>query len=445
MNLLRCRRCVMPNTRPDTPFVDGICSACLSYERRPTIDWEARKEQLVQLLDRHHGRVLVPSSGGKDSTYQVLTLLEMGADVTVVTARTCHLTAVGRANIDNLARYARTIEVVPNMTVRAKLNRLGLELVGDISWPEHAAIFSTPFRVALDTDHTLLMYGENPQDCYGGPMGSEQAMQMTRRWVSEFGGFIGLRPSDFVGVEGITERDMQDYQPPSEWGLAPSLCGVGAEAMGIEAHFLGQYIPWDSHRNAEVAIAHGMQTVGGPPSEANWWCAENLDNAQTGLHDHFMWLKYGFGRGCQQISVDVRSGRLGRKEALEWVERFEGDLMLNRYSFDGTNFHYSPPQYPYAGVSLAEVLDRIGMTRDRLDHLMTKFKNRKVQQGEMQPGQRVEVQLAGDDAWYPGTVLDRPRKQWVQLDADKYPGGEFVGDETNIVNWRSLIRKATQS
>jgi hypothetical protein len=143
--------------------------------------------------------VLVPSSGGKDSTYQVLTLLELGADVTVVTARTCHLTAIGRANIDNLARYARTIEVVPNMTVRAKLNRLGLELVGDISWPEHAAIFSTPFRVAVETGHTLLMYGENPQDQYGGPLGTEEARTMTRRWVTEFGGFLGLRPSDFVG------------------------------------------------------------------------------------------------------------------------------------------------------------------------------------------------------------------------------------------------------
>ena len=75
----------------------------------------------------------------------------LGAEVTVVTARTCHLTEIGRQNIDNLARYARTIEVTPNMTVRAKLNRLGLELVGDISWPEHAAIFSTPFSVAAST------------------------------------------------------------------------------------------------------------------------------------------------------------------------------------------------------------------------------------------------------------------------------------------------------
>jgi hypothetical protein len=354
MSLLRCSRCVMPNTRPDTPFIDGVCAACLSYARRPQIDWDERKAQLLQLLDRHDGRVLVPSSGGKDSTYQVMTLLELGADVTVVTARTCHLTAIGRANIDNLARYARTIEVVPNMTVRAQLNRLGLELVGDISWPEHAAIFSTPFRVAVETGHTLLMYGENPQDQYGGPLGTEEARTMTRRWVTEFGGFLGLRPSDFIGMEGITQDEMADYEPMPDWMLAPT--------TSIEAHFLGQYIPWDSRRNAQVAEAAGMSLwQDSPPAPANWWKWENLDNAQTGLHDHFMFLKYGFGRGCQQISVDVRAGNVKREHALAWLDEFEGAF----------------PSI-YAGVFLEELLDRIGVDARRLQQLMDQFTNREI-------------------------------------------------------------------
>lgn len=347
MKLLRCSRCVLPSTRPDSPFVDGVCPACLTYEKRPQIDWEARKTELVQLLDRHHGRVLVPSSGGKDSTYQVLTLLEMGADVTIVTARTCHLTTIGRHNIDNLSRYARTIEVAPNMTVRAKLNRLGLEMVGDISWPEHAAIFSTPFKVAADTGHTLLMYGECPQAEYGGPMGSERAKTMTLRWVTEFGGFLGLRPDDFVGIEGITERDMQDYMPSQ---------------VTTEAHFLGQYIPWDSRRNAKVAEEHGMQQV--LPSPANWWKAENLDNAQTGIHDRFMWLKYGVGRGCQQISVDVRAGNVTREHALTWVSDQD---------------HLFP--WVYAGVSATETLDRIGVDLPTFNKIADRFTNKAIHAG----------------------------------------------------------------
>ena len=347
MSILRCKCCCMPNTRPDTPFVDGVCSACLSYAKRPQIDWENRKSELLALLDRHDGRCLVPSSGGKDSSYQVHTLLELGADVTVVTARTCHLTPIGRANIDNLARYARTIEVVPNMTVRAKLNRLGLELVGDISWPEHAAIFSTPFNVALDQGIGLMFYGENPQDQYGGPVGSEVARQLTMRWRSEFGGFLGLRPGDFVGMEGITDRDMQDYMVRTNQN-AP-----------IEAHFLGQYLPWDSRRNTVVAVEKGMQCE--RPSHANFWHSENLDNAQTGIHDYFMFLKYGFGRGCQQISVDVRAGRESREGALEWVLTYDG-------------------WFPsiYAGVKLQEVLDRIGVKRERFSELCEQFRNKEV-------------------------------------------------------------------
>jgi N-acetyl sugar amidotransferase len=338
--MIRCRTCVMPDTRPDTAWVDGECSACVSYRRRPTIDWGARKVELVKLLDRHDGRCIVPSSGGKDSTYQVLTLLGLGADVTVVTATTCHLTPMGRRNIDNLARHARTIEVTPHQTVRRKLNRLGLELVGDISWPEHCAIFTTPFRMSAALNIPLVFYGENPQDQYGGPMGSDEAQQMTRRWVSEFGGFLGLRPYDFEGMEGLTLDDLGDYTLP-----------LGVE---VEAHFLGQYIPWDSWENASVASKAGFR--GSLPTRANWWWHENLDNAQTGVHDYFMFLKYGFGRGCQQVSVDVRTGRCSRDKALEFVAKNDGAF----------------PNM-YAGVLLDEVLERIEMTRDRFDEMCETF------------------------------------------------------------------------
>lgn len=349
MTLVRCRTCCMPNTRPDTPFVDGECQACRNYARRPSIDWGERRKQLLQLLDRHDGRVLVPSSGGKDSTYQVMTLLDLGADVTVVTARTCHLTAIGRANIDNLARHARTIEVVPNMAVRAKLNRLGLELVGDISWPEHAAIFSTPFRVARETGHKLIMYGECPQAEYGGPQGSEEARTMTRRWVTEFGGFLGLRPADFVGMESITERDMLDYTVPWDGYL---------ESHSIEAHFLGQYLPWDSRRNWELANAAGMQAPNAPPAPSNWWKFENADNAQTGLHDWFAWLKFGYSRGTAQISVDVRAGHVSREHALAWLADTESLF-----------------PWVYAGVPVDEVLDRIGLNWSAYKEIERRFTN----------------------------------------------------------------------
>lgn len=347
--MIRCKTCVMPSTRPDTPFIDGECQACINHRNRPNINWAARKAELIALLDRHDGRVIVPSSGGKDSTYQVLTLLELGADVTIVTARTCHLTPIGRANIDNLARYARTFEVVPNMAVRAKLNRLGLEMVGDISWPEHVAIFTTPFKVAEQLGITLIMYGENPQDQYGGPQGTEGARQLTQRWRSEFGGFLGLRPADMVGLEGITDKDMDDYR------LHP-WSGGGADYR--EAHFLGQYIEWDSRRNLEVAEAAGMQAM--IPTDDNWWRGENLDNAQTGIHDYFAYLKYGYTRGCAQISVDVRTARMVRTSALDWVTT--------------PNESHEFPTF-YMGEYWQDILARIGMSPEQYKECVMRFTN----------------------------------------------------------------------
>lgn len=52
--------------------------------------------------------------------------------------------------------------------------------------------------------------------------------------------------------------------------------------------------------------------------------------------------------------------------------------------------------------------------------------------------QKVEVLLHGDSDWYPGIVI-KARKMWVQLDATKYPYGEFIADENSIKEWRSLL------
>jgi N-acetyl sugar amidotransferase len=339
--MTRCKVCLYPDTKPDLAFVDGICAACRNYANRPEVDWDARKRELVNILSdaKPNGSgfdCIVPSSGGKDSTYQVITLIELGARPLVVTASTDFLTPLGRRNIDNLARHATTIEVTPNRTVRGKLCRLGLELVGDCCWPEHASIFSVPFRVARDLGIELIFYGENPQREYGGPIGAEQAAGMSRRWVTEFGGFLGLRPQDFIGHYGIRTADMMDYEPPH-----PDVWG------DVSAYFLGQFIPWDSHRNARIANEAGMTQK--LPTLANWWAFENIDNALTGLHDHGMYRKYGYGRFVGQVSVDIRNGLIDRETALTIAKANDGAF-----------------PFTYAGVTIDEVLEFLGMTSQEL-------------------------------------------------------------------------------
>lgn len=347
----RCRLCVIPDTRPDTPFTDGVCSACRSAATRPLVDWGARAEALGRILQAGKNAsgydCIIPSSGGKDSHWQVLKMLELGARPLIVTATTCHLTAIGRRNIDNLARYATTIEITPDRIVRAKLNRLGLQLVGDISWPEHVAIFTLPFRIAQAFGIRVILYGENPQNAYGGPSGTEDAQELTRRWRAEFGGFLGLRPVDMVGQLGITREQMEDYLLPPE----PVM-----DASGVKAYFLGQFFEWDSHRNAKAAAEAGMEQK--LPCHANWWEHENLDNAQTGIHDHAMYRKYGYGRLAAQISVDIRNGLISRERAMQEVLERDGLFPIE-----------------YAGVRAIDMAARLGLHFQQLIEHLDAFTN----------------------------------------------------------------------
>ncbi|MFM6157880.1 MAG: N-acetyl sugar amidotransferase, partial [Sphaerospermopsis kisseleviana] len=223
-----CKRCVMPSTKPDL-FLDeeGICNACRSYERRKKVDWEARYQELIMLLDKyrcHDGSnwdCIVPVSGGKDSTYQVVRMLQLGLNPLCVTSTTCDLSSIGRQNIENLKRLGVDyIEVTPNPLIRAKLNRIGLTQVGDISWPEHVGIFTIPVRAAVQFNVPLIVWGENPQNEYGGPAAASENNVLTRRWLEEFGGLLGMRVSDLIGQEGIEAKHLIHYTYPTDEELA---------------------------------------------------------------------------------------------------------------------------------------------------------------------------------------------------------------------------------
>lgn len=345
----------MPSTKPDLRLdAEGVCSACRAYERRQEVDWDARKADLVRLVETHRRPesgydCLIPSSGGKDSHFQVLTILELGFKPLVVTATTDHLTELGQRNIENLkAQGVDYVEVTCNPVVSRTLNRIGLETVGDISWPEHVRIFTVPVRVAVNYGIPLIIWGENSQNEYGGPAQAQENPTLDRRWLEEFGGLLGLRVSDLIGQQGLTARDLWIYTYPSQEELNR------AQVTGL---FLGYYVPWDGWRNQLVAQAHGFETYAHlvEGSLANY---ENLDNAQTGIHDYFKYLKFAFGRASDLASMHIRRGRLARREAVASIRDREG-------------------AYPtsYLGQSLQGVLAAIGVSGGDFHRVADRFTN----------------------------------------------------------------------
>jgi N-acetyl sugar amidotransferase len=359
MKLRYCVRCVMPHTKPDLHIDEGgVCNACRSYEARKEVDWDVRRRELVEITDRYRSKngsnwdCIVPVSGGKDSTFQVLKLLQLGLNPLCVTATTCDLSDIGRANIQNIKNLGVDyVEFTPNPVVRRKLNRIGLTEVGDISWPEHVGIFTIPVRAAVQYGVPLIVWGENSQNEYGGPAAASDSNVLTRRWLEEFGGLLGLRVTDLPGMEGITDQHLIPYTYPTDEELA---------RVGVTGIFLGHYLPWDGYANALLSQAQGFTTkktvVEG--SIVNY---ENLDNHQTGIHDYFKFLKFGFGRSTDIACLHVRRGRMTREDALDIVRQHDGKF-----------------PWTYLDKPLAEILEPLDMSVAEFEKVCDQFTNKSI-------------------------------------------------------------------
>ena len=356
MKIQYCTKCLFPSTKPDLKFnEEGVCTACTAYANRKVIDWEERRSEFLSLVAKYKNQdgsgwdCLIPVSGGKDSTAQVLKVLELGLNPLCVTATTCDLSPLGRENIENIKSLGVDyVEFSPNKVVRKKLNKFGLETVGDISWPEHLGIFTIPVRAAVQFKVPLIIWGENSQNEYGGPATAQESPHLNRRWLEEFGGLLGLRTSDVAEILEIPVKQLIPYTYPSDQELSE---------VGVTGVFLGHYFPWDGLSNYLLAQASGFKSYG-KMIEGSAVDYENVDNFQTGIHDYFKFLKFGYGRATDLISMHIRRGRVSREQGLKIVIENDGKF-----------------PHSYLGKSLDEILEEISVDRDSFDRICDKFTN----------------------------------------------------------------------
>lgn len=354
-----CKTCVMPDTKPDLQLDhEGVCSACRNFNDRKNVDWDARHNELIRLLksyrntDGSNWDCIVPVSGGKDSTYQVLRIKELGLNPLCVTSTTCDLSLLGRRNIENLKRIGVDyVEMSPNPLIRAKLNSIGLKQIGDISWPEHVGIFTIPVRAAVQFNVPLIIWGENSQNEYGGPAAAAGNNVLDRRWLEEFGGMLGMRVTDLIGSEGIEAKHLISYTYPKDDEL---------KRVGVTGLFLGHYISWEGLSNALIAQANGFETYA-KTVEGSMVNYENLDNYQTGIHDYFKFLKFGFGRATDLACVHIRRGSLTRQDGVDAVKKLDGAF-----------------PWTYLGKSLEEIIKPLDITLDEFIRLCDKFTNKQI-------------------------------------------------------------------
>jgi hypothetical protein len=88
---------------------------------------------------------------------------------------------------------------------------------------------------------------------------------------------------------------------------------------------------------------------------------ENLDNHQTGIHDYFKFLKFGFGRATDISCLHIRRGRLSRAEGLDLIRRHDGQF-----------------PWTYLGKKLEDILAPLELSLDEFVAICDRFTNKKL-------------------------------------------------------------------
>ena len=358
-----CKNCLYPDTKPQLEFNNnGICSACTNNKLKETIDWNKKGNELKQILEKNKSKdgstydCIIPVSGGKDSTYHTYVIKEeFGLNPLVVNFHPLDQTDIGRKNLENLKKLGvDCIEFSPNPKIYLKLAKYGLTELGDFQWPEHLGIFTIPVQIAVKYKIPLIIWGENPQLEYGQPTDIENETILDRQWTEKNGGFFldKIKPQDMTKY-GFCISDLKPYLYPSDDEI---------KQVGVTGIFLGTYIKWDIFKQLELVKKLGF-TENEEIKEGTYDKWENLDVYFTVFHDYFKFLKYGFGRTTDHVSIEIRYGRMNREKAIKLIKKYEGKI---------------PTRY------LKEFLNAANITMNEFEAICDKFTNKELFQTDQE-------------------------------------------------------------
>jgi hypothetical protein len=201
-----------------------------------------------------------------------------------------------------------------NPKVERRMVLRALEKYGDPAIPMHLALFSMPLYVAWRFGISLVVWGENSAFEYGTTDEALTGFRLDSRWLRSYGVSGGTVPEDWL-EEGFSEADLAPYARPSDGEL---------EAADLRAVFLGYYFPWDPEMSLRAAEARGFRRRAEGPKTGIYDFAD-IDDDLISVHHFLKWYKFGFTRSFDNLSLEIRNGRMTRPEAVERLRALGGE------------------------------------------------------------------------------------------------------------------------
>ena len=323
-----CKKCAMPDTRPGSIFDnEGVCYACRNYEKRKKVDWERRREELIELCDKYRREdgyydCVIPVSGGKDSHFLLHTMkAEMGMNPLLVTVGDPFTkTEAGLSNFRNLGETFSCDHILFNLSIDLfrRVTRIAFEEYGEPLRFVEAAIYTVPFKMAIKFGIPLVVFGENSAYEYGttGQGNCSATEDILQRFKT-----IDI---DFWLQRSVSIKEVNAIIAPTQEEL---------RRLRPEVIYMSYFSAWSSTRHLEIAKKYGFKDL-----SYEWkreGCIEDFEQIDSVAYMVHLWLKYpkfGFQRSSDIASRRVREGKISLTEAKRLI--MEHDHKLDRRAMD---------------------------------------------------------------------------------------------------------------
>jgi N-acetyl sugar amidotransferase len=318
--MIYCKKCTCPVNAVNLSMNDDqVCSACIVHEEKMQVNWKEREETFKKLLLSYKSDntydCIIPVSGGKDSTFQAYYIKNLGLNPLLVTYYTHNYTKTGEENLRNIGDSLGLDHYVfyPNKKVISKMNKIGFELTGDMSWHFHCGAWTVPFQVGVKFKIPLLIYGEHGFIDLAGQYSMYDFPEFTKKQRDEEL-MRGFSINDFIGKEGITKKDLN-------WAIYPTDKEI--EQTGLRGIFMGNYVYWDANKHLKIAEKLGFKE-NPEPYDRTYRRFSNVDDIhENGIKDYLKFIKFGYGRCTDHTSKDIRLGAMTRKEGVELIKKYD--------------------------------------------------------------------------------------------------------------------------
>ena len=343
--MFRCKNCLNASTRPRIEFDSrGWCNACQWMEEKKTIDWRAREEVLLKILDKHRGQgqfdCLVTVSGGKDGSYVAHTLKNRyGINPLCLTVTPPMPLEIGDHNLNNFIDSGfEHLHVSVHKEAMRKLDRIGFIDYGQGYYGWLIAIHTAVLRIAKNFGIGLVFYSEDGEIEYGGSTKNKNIAIYGTEYMKK--AYLNDTYQNIMNSASLSHNERYWFEFPFE---------KNSDQIDV-AHF-SFFEAWDPYRNYLIAKEFcGLKELdeGVVGTFTNF--AQN-DQELASLHYYLMYLKFGFGRATQDAGIEIRRGAMTRDQAINLVRIYDNQPPIASF-----------PRYAdYYGISLDEfnsVIDR---------------------------------------------------------------------------------------